>query len=202
MKKITKNLIIASIITIMFILFLVLVVTNYNYYKISPVICELAIGSSPEEFVNTSGVDTMLFRGYTYSKLDTDGNLILILSDKELEQWKKTSLSLEILRIVTNDAIDLGIDERYTPENFIEEISINSAKRVKMQVSSDFTEITYGEEGSRIISGYLVNACAIMQIINGFDINEYRIEEIMYNNEGDILVHNLWTSDGVKTTDE
>lgn len=196
MKKQTKYAIFIIVIAIVLIaLTTIFILSNYNYYKLSPTICELTIGEKPEDFVKSRGRESLLVNGYTFASLDDDGNLILILSDKEVEAWKKSSLSLEILRIVTNDTVDLGIEGDYVPENWLEEITIDSAKRTEFNISDDFTKITYDMEGSRIISGSLVNACAMMQLFEGRTGDDFRVEEIMYDDNDNIIVHNLWTSE-------
>lgn len=193
MLKRYKYFVFAAAILILFVVFFILF--NYNCYKLTPNICELALGESPKDFVQTNGGDSIISNSYTYAKMDRDGNLILILSNSQLRAWKENSISIEILRIVTDRELDIGKMGEFVPADFIEENIIELAKNTEIEVSEDYKKIIVKSNSSTIISWALQNACTMMQIFNDVEEEDFLLEILIYNN-GELTEHKILTAEG------
>ena len=124
MKKWIKNVLYVSMIVMLFAILVVMFVHSkdshsslptdttqqdlpttqiqYNEYRLSMDICESVFGMNPETFVNARGKDTLLENGYTNAWVTSDQVLILQLTDAQLDSWRNSNVSLQILQKISS----------------------------------------------------------------------------------------------------
>ena len=79
------------------ILLLVLFISQLNVYTLSPLICNFLLDVTPEEFCEANGKNPDLLLsgyGYIYAKTDKKGNLVIVLTDKQVRRWKSSYFPL------------------------------------------------------------------------------------------------------------
>ena len=92
---------------------IVFCILQINVYVFSPEICHVLMQKSPEEFCAEKGNGTLLGDNYIYSRVNKNGNLFLVLSNSQKENWKYLVLEDD----VTNSFKKLGdieISKDYT----------------------------------------------------------------------------------------
>ncbi len=153
MKRGFKSILIfgAPIITIAVIC--IVYISQLNIYKLSPKISNIVTGYTPREFHELRGKDTALENNFTYSKVDGDGNLILILTDNEKRNWEK---------------------QTDTP-------MLNIAREAgNIEISPDYTQCTircYRETVTDDLISFVVvlPECVFFQVLNGQDSNNIKV---------------------------
>ena len=118
MKQRTKTLIKITIFIIAIIVLIILFHVRYDVYRLSPNVCTVVLDTSPKEFMNDQGEGTILDGGYTYAKIDTKGNLVLILTKEESDAWKNSDFGIQILAKLWEGERDIGIQISFLPKSY------------------------------------------------------------------------------------
>jgi len=149
LKKVIKILFIPLIVLCIIVAGVVSFLSQYNLYVISPEICRVVIGKTPVEFVESNGEETALENsGYTYAKLDEEGNLFLIISDIQKDNWKATVID---------------------KDSWFSESARNAGN---VEISKDYKKIIlrcYRETYTNEAISFVMNSseCVFLQVLNG-----------------------------------
>lgn len=87
--------------------------SQINVYTFSPLICRVLFQETPEEFCAERGNSTLLGSNYIYSRVDKSGNVLLVLSDSQKENWKNALFKNDFFRPIMG-AGDIKFFEDYT----------------------------------------------------------------------------------------
>ena len=112
MKKWIMPIIIVGIVIIILIVIGVAVfLSRCNVYYVSPEFYETLLGEGdPETFCQTKGKGTWLQGEYTYATVNSSGGLVLLLTDKTVQEWKNSIYELQILQRALSSERDIGIE--------------------------------------------------------------------------------------------
>ena len=165
---------------------------TYTELILSPRLCELALYTSPEKFVESQGAsgNISLKNGYTDAKIDKDGNLVLILSEKELKAWKNARPDLKVLQSVLGSSKDIGV---YVDASQCDEILkplIENADTCGFEISDDYSLIIASHSDNVTYFPFILSACLFMQIIEGK--TEVGVEYYQYNEVGEIIDYEVY----------
>ncbi len=135
--------------------------SQINVYFFSPDICHILMQESPEEFCAERGNSTLLGSNYIYSRVDKSGNLLLVLSDSQKENWRNSVLDDDL----TNSFRGLGeceISPNYTKCTFKcykETVLDNSTSFVMNVLDAVFIQAIEGKKSEDIkVDCYFVDA--------------------------------------------
>lgn len=134
---------------------IVFCILQINVYVFSPEICHVLMQKSPEEFCAEKGNGTLLGDNYIYSRVNKNGNLFLVLSNSQKENWKYLVLEDD----VTNSFKKLG----------------------DIEISKDYTKCTlkcYKETALDNTASFITNVlhCVFIQAIEGKDSEDIKVE--------------------------
>ena len=192
MKK--KVLCVVGFIIIIIAICLILLNMNYTTYKLSPSVCNVILGVTPSNFVDNQGQDTLLKNGYTYAKIDKDGNLILILSKSEENAWKSRIFTLAILDTIWGEKSNLGV-EFIGPQDDFEKTLFDAVVSCGLELSQDYTMVVAESKDNTLYYPWFINMGVTMQVFEGVPSEEIRVEYIEYNQNGKIVNHVVWPDD-------
>ena len=88
-------------------------ISQLNVYAFTPEICNFLLQQSPEEFCAEKGKGTLIQDGYLYSRVNKDGNLVLVLNDIQKDNWKTLMLQSKTLNLFKSFG-DIEVSNDYT----------------------------------------------------------------------------------------
>ena len=160
---------------------------------ISPMMCETMLyGLTPEEFCETKGNNTFLEKQYLQAEVDKDGCLIITLRNEVVSKWKDTFLNLQVLQCVLGDTLDIGITIDYSRDymDYME-----NAHTCGYEISEDFTQIIESPEDNSWYFPVITLACATMQVFEGKDCSEVKVEYVYIDDNGEIIDKIIFPND-------
>lgn len=163
---------------------------EYNVYKFSPAVCAGVFSKTPEEFVETSLLDC------TYKKVDREGNLIIVMTDDEVDSWGWLYWDNELIRRLQGKGRD---------PNFVESIinnpmaiyAINDAETSGVKVSEDCTQVVYEGDVDPFFLAFVLPACLLRQTVSGVDFDKVKIEFTFYDKYGEVEYQSTFPGDDV-----
>ena len=160
--------------------------SQYNVFRLSPEMSEYFVFKTPEEFCEKKGEGGIWENNYSFAFVDKKGNLVLILTDEEVQTYKNNSHYLQVLQAVLGDTRDIGVEinYEYDPLYFIE-----FAPTCGIEVSEDFRTITKGPGGNRFHVSVVAAACMEIQILNGVPSDEITVDYYLYDENGNVKQH-------------
>ena len=195
MKK-TKILIALTIVLVLLILSFVLLLANYNVYELSPIMCEVMLGSdvTPKSFVSSQGEGTMIENAYTYAKVNGEGNLVLILTNNERNEWKNQEVVLQILSRKWQDKKDIGVDI-IEQEALVQVAIIEQGLSCGLEISEDYKTVIAEPSDDAFYYQWFVLMGIQMQFFEGVPSDEISVEYIQYADNGSIAKKLIWPKD-------
>lgn len=139
-------------------------------YILNAKTCQTFMGCSPNE-ANKALKESNWVQGHFQSaKVDERGNLVLVLSDEDIEHWKN-----------------------YINQLFEKKSTAEEADGFKFLVDDDYKCIeTYVNKEVYSAAGFSLTFmsvyCGIMQMLNGEDPNEWYVDLKMYDVKTEILI--------------
>lgn len=87
--------------------------SQINVYTFSPLICHVLFQETPEEFCAEKNKNTLIGDNYLYSRVVRNGNLLLVLTDNQKENWKNAMFKEDIFTPFV-EASHVEFSEDYT----------------------------------------------------------------------------------------
>lgn len=169
---------------------------NYTVLHIPPEPCGYMLqGTTPEDFVAQKGSDTCLEDKYLFARVDEDGCLILVLPNRAIAEWKNSLLPLQVLQCVLANR-DLGVDVDYSLD-FAHQMEY--AETCGFEIADDYTKIVDGPGDNTFYFPLIMSACIEIQIFEGKDCEEIKVEYLRVDNNGDVLDRVLYPENGIAT---
>lgn len=191
MKKSKKKIYILGLFVLIIVVCLIVFHSNYNVYKLSPAVCNTVLGVSPGDFVFSQGQNTLLVNEYTYATMDGDGNLILILTNNERDDWKSRILTLAILDAIWGEESNLDI-EFMDPQNDFAKTLFESATACGLELSKDYTRVIAESDDRTLYYPWFINMGVTMQMFEGVPSEKIRVEYIEYDDNNQIVKRVIW----------
>lgn len=146
---------------------------NYHTYTLTSTTSHYLFNSSPAEANERFQTSPWIRGHYRSAYEDNNGNLVLVLSDDDITEWKKYIQS-DIKQFQTNAEVD----------GQALEVSID----YKKIVASTNKEL-YVAAGYDVV--YTIVYCGIMQMLNGEDPNEWGVNIIFKDSESGRIVKDV-----------
>ena len=166
--------------------------SQYNVFRLSPEMSEYFVFKTPKEFCETKGEGGIWENNYSFAYVDKRGNLVLILTDEEIQTYKNNSHYLQVLQAVLGDTRDIGVEINY---NYDPLYYIKFASRCGIEVSEDFKTFTKGPGGDRFYVPVVAAACMDIQILNGVPSDEISVDYYLYDENGNVKQHISYPED-------
>ena len=201
MKQRTKALINITIFIIAIIVLIILFHVRYDVYRLSPNVCTVVLDTSPKEFMNDQGEGTILDGGYTYAKIDTKGNLVLILTNEESDAWKNSDFGIQILAKLWEGERDIGIQIKERDYDTTDPLlqwqnhQYDAAITSGLEVSDDYTKVIADSNDDTFYYPWFIGISVRMQVFEGVSSEEIRVEYIEYDANGQIVKRIVWPDD-------
>lgn len=163
--------------------------TELQEFRLSTKICKTIFGVDSKDFYNTKGKNTLLENGYTKVELTEDDVLILHLTEAQVDSWRNSNVSLQILQKI------LGADKKIVsqiiaPTDPLYSIFyIDADTQCGFEISDDFSKIVAGPGDDKTYWLVIPPACLMMQVLQGKPSEEISVEYFEYNSEGDLTSH-------------
>ena len=186
--------VIASIIVISILS--VLLISKLNVVTLTPHLCNwLLLGNTPQSFCETEGAGTSLEDGYVFSGVDKNGNLIIVMTDAQKDNWRNGEASLQIMQKAFPDK-DI-VSNIKPPDMVIWKQLYETAKVENCVVISDDYKTVQAYSGSNILyHSVWVKGCLLTQIIQGVDTADIYLEYFYYDDKNEVLGRVIHTADG------
>ena len=139
--------------------------SNLSTFELSPEICQIVTGKTSYDFQNSHGKNTTIKFGYTFSKLDNKENLILIMTDRQIELWKKSYYTEDFIYLSQNESVI---------------------------VSEDFSEVIVkcnNENASKelVAGGVIVRECVFKQVLEKKSSDDIKVNFKVFDEKTGIL---------------
>ena len=199
-KKYIPHIIAISIILVTAILFgvglrYVREMPHYNFYRLNPEMSKFIVSETPEDFCEKKGEGTIWQNNYSFAFVDFKGNLILILTDEQIQIYKNNLYTLQVLQAVLGDTRDIGVVVNYDDELYDFLGFIKFAPRCGIKVSEDYKTFTKGPGGNRFYVPLIAEACMQLQFINGVPSEEIGVDYYLYDENGNVKQHISYPED-------
>ena len=180
----------------------------YNVYVLSPDVCGVVLSSeiTPQIFVETSGADTALYGNYTYARVTQKGELLLVLSNEERDQWKQSDFGLRILATLWEGKRDIGVtpfdlenDFLGDPMSELEKILYKGALESGLEISDDYRQVIAEPGDDTVFFPWFIHMGVMMQLTNGVPSDQIRVEYIEYGENGEVTERVVWPDDADET---
>ena len=168
---------------------------NYTTVTIDSKQCQLLFDVSPQEFCQSKGRGTQIENGYTYAMVDRDGYLKLILSEKQISNWKNQLFALQVMQLVLGDEKDIGVDVTIKEDDLVVGTYVTYADKCGLTVSDDFKKIIGEPIVQPLFVLSLMQACIYLQLLDGIPSDEIHVEYYQYNETGEIIDQLIWPDD-------
>ena len=189
---------------------------QFNTYTLSPQICNAVLGVQPEEFYAEQGKNTVLENGYTKTYLDSEGNLILKMTDQETQDWIENSFHMEIFYAILKNQGEksakengsvlektknhwFNVFEGYEPsDGSFTRILLEGVVNCGITVSEDYTQVTVDYDADLSYLIFLPSSCSQMQVIEGKKSEDIAVEFIFLGeNDNQIKHRSVWPMDEI-----
>lgn len=180
-----------------------------NVYNISPTLCNTLFSCTPKEFYLTKGRTTLLKDNFTNAEMDENGNLVLELSEEQKEQWIAVSFHMQVFYKILDEnsgkkqhpfLLNMTDSLREMLETQIELSESDTIRKTFIQdkecfdydISDDYTKVVvdYNDDGLALIA--VLPACIHMQVLNGIESNDIRVELVRLNEDGSVMSVDVW----------
>lgn len=160
-------------------------IINQSTLHISPLLCEYMLeGITPTEFCATEGEGTFLEGKSLKARVDKDGCLLLTLKKQTISEWKNTFTELQVLQCVLGDVRDIGVVIDYS-KDFMD--YMKDAHTCGYEISQDFTQVIESPEDNSWYFPFTTMACALMQVFEGKNCKEIKVEHIEIDDKGEVI---------------
>lgn len=169
---------------------------NLNIFTLSPQVAEMFTGETPEDFCATQGESTSLYNNFLYAKVNRKGELILIMTDTQIDYWKNNSFSMQLLQKIVGTERQI-VSVIAPPQEtvllaFYEDADIICG----YEISEDFTHVYADPSDSKILYFPLMPyPCIAMQVLSGKSSDEISYTFIEYDDAGNIVEQFVWPDD-------
>ena len=160
-------------------------IADQTTLHIPPILCRPMMGGiTPTEFCNTEGKGTFLEGKYLEAHIDDDGCLILTLENKIISEWKNTFTDLHVLQCILGESRDIGITVDYSKDfmNYMK-----NAHTCGYKISEDYTKVIESPEDNSWYFPFTTLACAEMQVFQGKNCKEIKVEHIEIDADGKVI---------------
>ena len=165
---------------------------QYNEYRLSTKICKTVFGMDPETFVNKQGKDTLLENGYTNAWVTSDQVLVLQLTDTQLDSWRNSDMSLQILQKILGEEKEIVTEIIPPTDHPLWETLYGGAETCKYEIAEDYSKIVVGPGQDRSFRLVIPQACLMMQLLEGIPSDEMSVEYLEMNSIGQITDHEFY----------
>lgn len=171
-------------------------IARLNVFVLSPLVAKAFTGNDPETFCSTDGADTTLDGMFICAKVKKSGDLVLVMTDQQIEDWKNGNFYMQVLQKIVGSERQI-VTEIIPPADPISQIIYEQADTVcGYEISEDYTRVYAGPEDSKIIYFPLIpHPCLAMQILSGKPSDEISYTFIEYDEEGNIVEQYVWPDD-------
>ena len=178
-------------------------IAKLNIFVLSPQVAKAFTGNDPETFCSTNGADTTFYRMFTYAKVKKNGDLILVMTDQQIEDWKNGNFYLQLLQKIVGSERQI-VTEVIPPTDPFSELFYKDADILcGFEISEDYTRIYADpEDGTFLYFGFVPHACLAMQVLSGKPSDEISYTFIEYDEEGNIVEQFVWPDDFLDQTDD
>ena len=196
-----KIIIIVLVLTALIPLSAFLLAFHFDTYVLTPNMCNkwglLGTDITPEQFCSTKGEGTYLTEGYTFAKVDKNGNLILVLTSKQKNAWKNANTSLQFLQKIYGEEKQIVTEIiPVTSPSFVASLYEHAAEEAPKQISTDYTYITETPSDTWLYSTTLMSGCMAMQLFEGKSVEDMRVEYVMVLKDGSVCGKIVWSAEG------
>ena len=124
------------------IIYCVSYIAKLNIFVLSPLVAKAFTGNDPETFCSTDGADTTLDGMFTYAQVKKNGDLILVMTDQQIEDWKNGNFYLQLLQKIFGSERQI-VTEVIPPTNPFFEMVYKGADTVVCgyEISEDYTRV-------------------------------------------------------------
>jgi len=185
------------------IIYCVSYIAKLNVFVLSPLVAKAFTGNDLETFCSTDGADTTFYRMFTYAKVKKNGDLILVMTDQQIEDWKNGNFYLQLLQKIVGSERQI-VTEVIPPTDPFSELFYKDADIMcGFEISEDYTRIYADpEDGTFLYFGFVPHACLAMQVLSGKPSDEISYTFIEYDEEGNIVEQFVWPDDFLDQTDD
>ena len=143
-------------------------ISSLNTFVIPSSIAEYVVGDTPASFVENKGHDTFFEGNFAYSKVDKDNNLILKLTDSQLD-----NLKLKLISEISNAKQKYHISKNY------DKITVRTYRETAVD--------------DMVMSLGMVYSCAMYQLLNEIEPQSIKVEWYLIDaGNGTVLDSLFW----------
>ena len=165
-----------------------------NFFNLSPRIAKMFIGEDPEVFCANNGETSSLYQMFVYANVTKSGNLILIMTDEQVESWKNSNFYLQLLQKIVGNKRQV-VSETVPPADPILKIFYEDADKCGYIISEDYTVVCADENSLSLYFPMLTYPCIAMQVLSGKPSDEISYTYIEYDGAGNIVSEYIWPDD-------
>ena len=167
---------------------------NYNFFNLSPQVAKMFTGQDPAAFCESNGETSSLYQMFVYAKVSSKGNLILIMTDEQVENWKNSDFYFQLLQKIVGNKRQV-VSEVIPPTDPVLEIFYKDADKCGYAVSDDYTQVYADEDSLSIYFPMLPYPCIAMQVLSGKPSDEICYTYVEYDDAGNIVKEYIWPDD-------
>ena len=178
------------------IIYCVSYIAKLNVFVLSPLVAKAFTGNDPESFCSNDGADTTLDGMFICAKVKKNGDLILVMTDQQIKDWKNSNFYMQLLQKIVGSERQI-VTEIIPPTDPVSEIIYEKADTVcGYEISEDYTRV-YADPGDSkmIYFPFIPYPCLAMQILFGKPSDEISYTFIEYDEEGNIVEQYVWPDD-------
>lgn len=163
--------------------------SELNEYRLSYRVCETALGVDPQTFCSNRGQGTALENGYTNATVTADNVLVLQLTDAQLDEWRNSNSSLQILQKMLGE--EKQIVSKIIPQTGLIYGTLYEDADVAcgFEISDDYSKVIAGPGDDKSYKLVIPRACFMMQLLAGTPSDEISVEYLEVNAEGIVTEH-------------
>jgi hypothetical protein len=165
--------------------------SKLNEFLLSRKICRVLLGVSPKTFHETNGEGTLLFNEYTDSAVTEDGDLVLHLTDNQVDQWRNSNVFMQILQKIMGKEKQI-VTKVIVPTSFPFESLYKNSNKCGYEISDDYTKIVVGPGDDRSYYSIVLHSCVFVQLLEGKPSDEISVEYIEVDSEGKITEQSFY----------
>ena len=169
-----------------------------NVFTLSPKVAKIFTGESPEDFCSGDEQNFSLRHTfYTYAKVDRQGNLVLVMTDDQIDNWKNADFYLQLLQKIVGNERQV-VSEIIPPEDsFFHTLFYEKADVLcPYEISEDYTHVYAGpEDDDFLYFPILPYMCITMQVLSGKNSDEISYTFTEFDKDGNIIEEYVWPDD-------
>ena len=167
-----------------------------NVFVLTPQVAEMFTGKSPDDFCATKGESTSLYKTFLYAKVNSKGNLILVMTDTQIDYWKNNNFYMQLLQKIVGTDRQI-VSEIVVPQDPVSLVFYEDADIVcGYEISEDFTHVYADPSDSKFLYFPLMPyPCIAMQVLSGKSSDDISYTFIEYDDAGNIVEQFVWPDD-------